>query len=88
VLNVYTMEQVRAFEEGAHANRAAELADTATSFRAAQASDKGWKKYLDALSTAAVVKPRLRPEAAPQGISKDQAAILRKLLSGKSVRTN
>jgi hypothetical protein len=82
------MEQVRAFEEGAHANRAAELADTATSFRAAQASDKSWKKYLDALSAAAVVKPRLRPEAAPPGISKDQAAILRKLLSGKSVRTN
>jgi hypothetical protein len=81
------MEQVRAFEEGAHANRAAEIADTATSFRAAQASDKGWKKYIDAL-TAGTAKPKSRQEKAPAGISKDQAAILRKLLSGKSVRTN
>lgn len=88
MLHVYTMEQVRAFEEGAHANRASELSEISVAFRAAQASDKSWKKYLDALSTVAVVKPGLRKKAAPTGISKDQAAILHKLLSGKSVRTN
>jgi hypothetical protein len=81
------MEQVRAFEEGAHANRAAELADTATSFRAAQASDKNWKRYIDALSVGAA-KPKPLREDKPTGISKADAAILRKLLSGKSVRTN
>lgn len=87
MLHVYTMEQVRAFEEGAHANRASELSEISVAFRAAQASDKSWKKYLDALSEGASVR-KPRKEAAPTGISKDQAAILHKLLSGKSVRTN
>jgi len=81
------MEQVRAFEEGAHANRASELSEISVAFRAAQATDKGWEKYLDALSVGASVR-KPRQEKTPSGISKDQASMLRKLLSGKSVRTN
>lgn len=57
-------------------------------FRAAQAKDKDWKKYIDSLSEGAPAIRKTVKEKEPTGISKDQAAILRKLLSGKSVRTN
>ncbi len=87
ILHVYTMEQVHAFQEGARANRASELADISTAFRAAQTKDKDWRKYLDALSESAA-RPKPRREKEPKGISKEQAGMLRKLLSGKSVRIN
>lgn len=62
------------------------MLDISLAFRAAQAKDKDWKKYMDTLSEGAALKKPTQ-EKAPTGISKEQAGILRKLLSGKSVRT-
>ena len=81
------MAQVHAFVEGARANRALELADLSSAFRAAQFADKDWKKYIDSLSESSV-KRKPKQEKEPIGITKAQAGMLRKLLSGKSVRTN
>ena len=81
------MAQIHAFAEGARGNRASELSDISVAFRAAQAKEKDWRKYIDSLSDdASARKPQ--QEKGPTGISKNQAAILRKLLSGKSVRVN
>jgi hypothetical protein len=81
------MEQIHAFASGARANCASDLADISLAFRAAQAKEKDWRKYLDTLSQSAVT-PKPRREKEPKGITKTQAAMLRNLLSGKNVRIN
>jgi hypothetical protein len=87
VLHVYTMEQIHAFASGARANCASELADISFALRAAQAKEKDWRKYIDGLSKSSST-PKPRREKDPKGITKEQAILLRKLLAGKSVRTN
>jgi hypothetical protein len=83
VLHVYTMEQIHAFVSGARANCASDLADISLALRAAQAKEKDWRKYIDALSqSAATPNPRKKKE--PKGITKAQAAMLRNLLSGRT----
>jgi hypothetical protein len=82
VLHVYTMEQIHAFASSARANCASDLADISLALRAAQAKEKDWRKYIDALSkSTATSKPRHEKE--PKGITKAQAAMLRNLLSGR-----
>jgi hypothetical protein len=76
------MEQIHAFAEGARANCASDLADTSLAFRAAQAKEKDWRKYIDTLSKSASA-PKSRKKEDPVGITKEQAAMLRNLLSGR-----
>jgi hypothetical protein len=77
------MEQIHAFASGARANCASDLADISLAFRAAQAKEKDWRKYIDALPKSSST-PKPRREKDPKGITKAQAAMLRNLLSGRT----
>jgi hypothetical protein len=82
VLHIYTMDQVNALVSGARANCASDLADISIALRVAQAKEKDWRKYIDALSKSASA-PRSRKKEGPVGITKEQASMLRNLLSGR-----
>lgn len=50
------MEQLYAFIDADMANRDAELLGIATAFRASQAVEKDWKRYVESLSKGSPVK--------------------------------
>jgi hypothetical protein len=86
VIHVYTADQVMAFAKEGQANRAMEMLDFSTAMRMAGSGPKDWTKYVDAIMGTAKTEPKIQDK--PSGISREQANILRKLLGGKSVRTN
>lgn len=77
-----------AFAKEGQANRALELLDLSTAVRAAGADQKGWKGYVDAMKDVGKTAPEPVKKDKPAGISRDQANMLRRLFSGKSVRAN
>jgi hypothetical protein len=84
VLNVYTMEQVLAFEEAARRNVAFETIEVATAFRMAS-DQKGdaWKRYVQHLEGRTKRKERGK-EKATQVMTREQAAMLRRMSSRKA----
>lgn len=88
VIHVYTADQVMAFAREGQANRALELLDLSTAMRAAGAAQKDWKRYVDAMKDVGKSTPEPVKRDKPAGISREQAKMLRRLFSGKSVRTN
>jgi hypothetical protein len=83
VLNVYTMDQIHAFDEAAQRNTATELVDLATAFRmASDPKGDAWKRYVEHLTARTKRKPRGRKEA-PSVMTREQAAALRHMTSRK-----
>jgi len=77
VLHVYTMDQVHALAEAAHRNVAFDLIEAATAFRMASIpNDKAWKRYVQHLEGRTKHKDR---EKAPQVMSREQAAVLKRM---------
>jgi hypothetical protein len=80
VLNVYTMEQVYAFEDAAHRNVAEDLAEMATAFRAAgHPKDTVWKKYMEHLNGRMNRGMKKAKRKSPAVMTRAQAAELRKM---------
>jgi hypothetical protein len=78
------MEQVHALEEAAHQNASSDTAEAATAFRAAQAQDAAWKKYLDHLSARSKKAGKKSAAMAPAVMSRAQMAELKKLSSRRA----
>jgi hypothetical protein len=79
VLNVYTMDQVHAFDEAAKRNVALDLIETATAFRlAADPKGTAWKKYVDHLANRSR-RTGKTPKAPHAVMTRAQAAELRKM---------
>ena len=84
VVNRYTMQQVREFSEAGRQNRLVDMLDSSIAVRAAAGNERSWKKYVDSIK--GITEPEKPREV--RVVGKEQADVLRKLLSGKSVRVN
>jgi hypothetical protein len=78
------MEQVYALLEAARQNASSDTAEAATAFRAAQAKDAAWKKYMDHLSARTKKAGNKSAAMAPAVISRAQLAELKKLSSRRA----
>ena len=78
------MQQVREFSEAGRQNRLVDMLDSSIAVRAAAGNERSWKKYVDSIK--GITEPEKPREV--RVVGKEQADVLRKLLSGKSVRVN
>jgi hypothetical protein len=78
------MEQVYALEEAAYRNASSDTAEAAMAFRAAQAQDAVWKKYLDHLSARSKKAGNKSAAMAPAVMTRAQMAELKKLSSRRA----
>jgi hypothetical protein len=85
VLGVYTMEQVRLFEEAGRRNAAFDLAEEATAFRMAMSpKEAAWKKYVNLLSRRTRREKRKNGKP-PAVMTREQMAELKRMYSRKVV---
>ena len=86
LLRIYTMEQMFALYEAACRNKAEEMISHAVAVRAAGADGKAWKEYLKEMGRVAKGPSAKRQQEPEARVTREQAATLGKLLSGKQRR--